>query len=162
MSHITKIQMSEKLDLPTIRQMCKDMGFTFMEGQTTYKWYGRYVGDTPLPEGTKVEDLGKCDHAIKVPGCSYEVGVSKVDNHWEIKADFWYEGGLDKALGPAGGKLTAAYGFTKAKMAARAKGHTCYEGKAENGWRKLVVNMSGTGGGTGKPGQGQSWSERKW
>ncbi len=28
--------------------------------QKTYQWYGRWVGDTKLPEGIPESELGKC------------------------------------------------------------------------------------------------------
>ena len=68
MSHISKIEM-EITDLESLKAACKRLGFTFQEYQKTYQWYGRWVGDTKLPEGILESDLGKCDHAIQVPEC---------------------------------------------------------------------------------------------
>jgi len=146
LSNKTRIKMGDKLDLKIIRQMCKDHpAMTFMENQKKYKWY---------------YGQGECEHAIKVDGCSFEIGIVQKEGYWELETDFYSTGGLAKVFGPKGGKLKAHYGFTKAKVTAQANGRTCYEGKKEGVWRKLVVNMSS--GGTGKPGQGQSWSERSW
>lgn len=148
MSHKTRIKMSEELLLPVIVQMCNDnSNMHFIQGQKTYTWYS---------------GQGVCDHAIKVDGCEYEIGVRKVGDHWELETDFYYTGGLGEVFGENGGKLSQGYSFTKAKMAAKAKGMTYYEAPSENGWRKLVVNMQGSiSSGTGKPGpgQGKSWAE---
>ena len=66
MSHISKIELVIH-SLEDLKEACRQLGFEFMENQKTYKWFGRWVGDTPLPEGVKIEDIGKCDHAIRVP-----------------------------------------------------------------------------------------------
>ena len=75
MSHISKIELVIK-DLEALKTACKRMGFEFREGQKTYQWYGRWVGDSPMPEGVTEEELGKCNHAIHVPGAKYEIGLS--------------------------------------------------------------------------------------
>ena len=64
MSHISKIELVIH-SLADLKEACRQLGFEFMENQKTYKWYGRWVGDTPLPEGINIEDIGKCDHAIQ-------------------------------------------------------------------------------------------------
>ncbi len=51
------------------------MGFGIRGGQKTYQWYSRWVGDSPLPEGITEKELGKCDHAIHLPGAVYEIGI---------------------------------------------------------------------------------------
>jgi len=94
MSHISRIELQVK-DLEAMKQACADCGYEFIEGQKTYKWYGTFVGDTPMPEGLTVADLGKCDHAIRVPGASYEIGLRKMpDGHYEMLFDYWGPGGL--------------------------------------------------------------------
>ena len=47
-----------------------------------------------MPEGLTVEDLGKCDHAIRVPGASYEIGLKRVGDKYEMLYDYWSSGGL--------------------------------------------------------------------
>jgi hypothetical protein len=87
-----------------------------------------------LPKNTKIEDLGKCDHAIKVPGASYEVGVVEMpDGTYALRYDLWSSGGLDAKLGKNAGFLKQAYGIEAAKIAARRKGFSCYEQVQEDG-----------------------------
>ena len=64
MSHVAEIEI-EITDLAALAAGCRRLGFVFKDGQRSYKWYGRWEGDYPLPEGFSQEDLGKCDHAIK-------------------------------------------------------------------------------------------------
>lgn len=81
MSHVvaseTEIPDSE---LSSLKAACKELGLVFVENQTTYKWYGRWVNDynaedAAYKNGIKPEDYGKCVHAIRLPGCDYEIGV---------------------------------------------------------------------------------------
>ena len=80
MSHIAKIEL-EINDLESLKAACEALGFNFMANQTTYRWFGRWVGDTPLPEGVSIEELGKCTHAIHVPAAVFEVGVVQKGIH---------------------------------------------------------------------------------
>ena len=110
------------------------MGWQVVEGQKTYAWFGRWVGDSPLPKNTNVADLGKCTHAIKVPGAKYEVGVVEMpDGTFTLRYDFWSAGGLNVKLGDGAGLLKQAYGIEAAKIAARRKGFSCYEQVLEDG-----------------------------
>ena len=76
MSHNEIIEL-EVDDLKTLANTAKRLGGQLMLNEKTYKWFGRNVGDYPLPEGIAVSDLGKCEHKIKFPGINYEVGVIK-------------------------------------------------------------------------------------
>ena len=133
MSHVSEIDITIKR-LDALRAACERMGWQFVEGQKTYKWYGRWVGDSPLPQNTRIEELGKCNHAIKVPGACYEVGVVEMpDGAYSLRYDSWYSGGLDVKLGKNAGLLKQAYGIEAAKIAARRKGFSCYEQVQEDG-----------------------------
>ena len=58
-SHVTTIDASEKYDIPSLKQMCKNEGWEFLENKTTFAWFGRHVGDYPIPKGFTVNDMGK-------------------------------------------------------------------------------------------------------
>ena len=119
MSHIVSISV-EMTDLIAVKAACKRLGWEFKEGQSTYAWYGRSVGDYPLPAGMTKDDLGKCNHAVGVPGASYEVGLRKHGNNWVPVWDFWCSGGLKEDTGK---RFAAAYAAEKAKIEARKKGY---------------------------------------
>ncbi len=73
-----------------------------------------------MPEGMRVEDLGKCDHAIRVPGATYEVGVVKTTTGYELRYDHWNAGGLLMPLGgPKAERLVQAYATETVKRSAR-------------------------------------------
>lgn len=57
----------------------KELGGEWIEDATTYKWYGRHVGDYPLPVGFTKHEMGKCHHKLKFPGAHYEVGIWELD-----------------------------------------------------------------------------------
>lgn len=101
--------------LDSLKAACSELGLRFNEGAESYKWYGRSVGDYPLPEGFTKEDMGKCDHSISVPGKpgAYEVGVCKAkdgSDGYELLWDFWGKGyGLQDAIGKEGMALQEEY-----------------------------------------------------
>jgi hypothetical protein len=137
-SHISKVEI-EVRDLAAVEAMCKELGWTFMRGQTHYRWYGRFVYDTPLPEGLKVEDLGHCTHAIKVPGCNYEVGLVQTQTGYRVIFDY-YEGALTRALGGREAPLLKReYAIAAVKQQARKMGKQAVVTRAANGQAKVVI-----------------------
>lgn len=144
MSHVAKIEIEIK-DLEALDAACRRIGCTLVRSQTSYAWFGRHVGDYPLPEGFAVEELGRCEHAIKVPGASYEVGVVKRRDGrpgYTLLWDFWPSGGLRAKLGADGCKLVQAYGVEAATRAARRQGYHVTETTKEDGTVVLKVRAS--------------------
>jgi hypothetical protein len=123
MSHITEIETVVN-DLDALAEAAKRLGGELVRDQKSYRWFGRWVGDTPAPPDLKVEDMGKCHHAIRIKGCNYEVGVTrKADGSFRLQFDY-YDGALNRAIGgPKAPKLMQAYAVEKAKAEARRKGH---------------------------------------
>lgn len=139
MSHIVKIETKIK-DLVALKLACKSLGFEFVEGQRTYAWFGRWVGDTPMPEGLKVEDLGKCTHAIRVPGAKYEVGVMSTSSGYELRWDYFSSGGLLARLGgQKAGRLVQAYAVEKTKREASRRGQVVKTQTLSDGSVKLTL-----------------------
>ncbi|MEE9528622.1 MAG: hypothetical protein V3V88_01065 [Dehalococcoidia bacterium] len=142
MSHVTVIEMEEEYTLPVLRQMCKDQGWEWLEGQRTYRWYNQFMGDYPLPVGFTRDDLGRCDHAIRIPGASYEIGVVKKGGEWKLLWDFWKSGGLQQKLGRNAGLLKRSYGMAKTRITANKHRKRCYQRPVkQKGWTKLVVEI---------------------
>lgn len=137
MSHISKIALEIK-SLDALIEACRKLNFEFVRDQTTYTWYGRWVGDSPLPEGVDKKDLGTCDHAIKVPGCSYEVGVLRKQNgSYTLLWDSW-EAKLRLAIGNDAGILKQAYTTEVVRQQAKLKGYRVIEKKVEKGIRLIL------------------------
>jgi len=107
-------------DIPSLAEAVQSLGCEFVEGQKSYAWWGVFVGDFPLPEGVKEEDLGKCNHAIKIPGCEWEVGVVEsktAPGTYNLLYDF-FEGEGDRIhakLGNKLGTLQQRYALTRTK-----------------------------------------------
>jgi hypothetical protein len=131
MSHISRIELEIK-DLSSLKEACKRLGFEFSENQQSYQWYGRWIGDSPLPDGITEDQLGKCDHAIKVPGAPYEVGVVRKGKSYILLYDDWIKGGLKKKLGVNAGLLKQAYTIETLRKEARRKNYRFHETKIKN------------------------------
>lgn len=140
MSHVAKLDIELK-DLDAIRNAVKRIGGIWKEGQKRYAWYGRHVGDYPLPEGFTATDLGKCDHAFGFDGASYEIGVvRRADGTYAILWDFYSPGGLLPHMGgETADKFKQAYAIEKAKIEARKKGMIVREKTLPNGAVQLSI-----------------------
>ncbi len=144
MSHVVSCDI-ELNDLEAIKAAVTRLGGTWKEGQKTYAWYGRSVGDYPLPAGVTVDQLGKCNHAFGFKGASYEVGVTRLANgKYTLMWDFWGSGGLMEHMGnEKAHKFIQAYGVEKAKIEARRKGYSAQETTLKDGSIKLVLSKFG-------------------
>lgn len=128
-------------DLEAVRRACAGLGWTLHEGQKTYRWYGRFVGDSPVPEflftpaelaamatmpaGARNEfvtiRLGSCEHAISVPGASYQLALMRGRDGGLVAVWDWYSsGGLGRVLGtpaePLKNPFYQAYAREKTKL----------------------------------------------
>ena len=134
MSHISKIEL-EIRDLESLKQACKKLGFQFMENQNHYIWYGKWVGNQPLPDGINEKDLGKCTHAIHVPAAVFEIGVVQRGKSFILLWDSWIGGGLQKYIGTEAGILRQAYAIASVKKESRRKGYRITEKRMKKGVR---------------------------
>ncbi len=111
MSHVATIELQIK-DLDALERACKTLGLELVRGQESYRWYGHHVGDYPLPAGFSAADLGKCNHAIRIPGVSsYEVGVVQRGDSYTLLWDFYGSQGrlMQDHIGASGIKLQDQY-----------------------------------------------------
>jgi hypothetical protein len=142
MSHVAKIDIEIK-DLEALKAACKRLGFTFNEGVKKFRWFGRFVDDTRIPDGMfdeeetarlrkmsseerrriMTERFPQCEHEISVPGCSYSVGVVKKGNGYQLRYDY-YESAIVSALGGQSAPLIVqAYAIEKARREALKLGY---------------------------------------
>jgi hypothetical protein len=139
MSHITSVEIELK-DLEAVKALCQERGWQFMQGQKTYRWFGEFVGDSPMPKGMTKADLGKCDHAIKVPGASCEIGLrSTGKGSYKLAFDGWGAGGLVPVIGLNGGLFLQGYGICKAEREAKKRGLHVQRVNGKAGAVKLVL-----------------------
>lgn len=80
--------------LTNLKEACAEVGFEFVEGQRTFKSY----------------QAGICNHAIKIPGAEYEVGVMiKSDGTYGLAWDPYPIGGLINKVGHDAAVLKQGY-----------------------------------------------------
>lgn len=139
--------------LPSVKKICKQLGWPFLEGKKTYRWYhSGWMDDSPIPQhlfspeqNAKIAAmtagerttfmngvLGHCEHAISVPGCSYEIGIVK---NWRGELvpiwDWFSTGGLQRVLGtpenPEKNPLLQGYQIERMKFYLDEKGRSYTE-----------------------------------
>ena len=145
MSHIASIDIIIT-DLKALQAAARELGAVWIEGKKTYTWYGESVGDYPLPAGMTVDQLGKCDHVISLPGVRYEIGVVKLPTgNYTLAFDFYGRHGKhdgEKLLAHFGTGLTRIkqlYGVHKATIAAKLRGYSTLRKLSANGDIKLQI-----------------------
>lgn len=126
MSHVITVDLEVK-DLDALDLACKDLGLELVQGQKTYKWFGRSVGDYPIPVGFKEQDLGKCEHAIRDPQNknAYEIGVvrSRTGEGYQLIYDFYNRGyGMQDKVGARCEKVKQPYAARLAERHWQKKG----------------------------------------
>lgn len=145
-SHVAEISI-EIRNLDDLATACERIGCELVLGQKTYRWYGRSVGDYPLPQGRTVKDLGKCEHAIRVKKAgpqTYEVGVcKKADGSWGLEWDFYAGGyGLQAKVGDGAEELVKSYAASAAMRAARKLGYKVAEKRLATGEIQLTASRA--------------------
>jgi hypothetical protein len=86
------------------------------------------------------EAMSSFDHVISFTGAKYDVGVKQVeDGTYRLRYDEWGEGGLQRIMGPGGGKFKQAYAIEAAKKAIKARGYACKETVNKQGRVQLEV-----------------------
>ena len=112
MSHVSTVSQIAWTSLTALGRAAERIGLELMIGQTTHRWFGRWVndygaGDAAYRNGIKPEDYGKCEHAIRLKGDTgqhYEVGlVPCVDGRegWQPVFDSWAQAKMLEILGGA-------------------------------------------------------------
>lgn len=103
------------LDLDILGGACARLGLELVHGQRQYRWYGNRGQQEALPAGFTREELGMCEHAIRIPNneSAYEIGiVRRRDGNpgYALLWDSWNGGyGLTDAIGKDGARLYQQY-----------------------------------------------------
>lgn len=152
MSHVSCVNVVIK-DLDALRKVATDLGLDFVEGQTTYKWFGKWVrdyhqDDAAYKHGIDPKNYGKCDHVIRIAGddTAYEVGVVKhPDGSYRVIWDFFGPGQrLCPFIGTKGERLLQGYAKEVAVQALAKKGYKEVSAEWCNKTNKLKVKMRAT------------------
>lgn len=163
MSHVVDIAVRMK-DTAAIARACARLGWDFKVGQQKYRWHGTWVDDSPVPRNIFNDQaeydrvvamnkrdriaymngiLGKCDHAIRLPGGG-EIGlIKKGDGYipiWDWAGGVYSEMSSKRGV-QDGGPLLQAYAIEAAKLEAVRKGYGYTEQTLENGTVKLTINQ---------------------
>lgn len=142
MSHIVEVDVHIK-DLDALVRATTKLGMEMVK-QDTYKWFGRHVGDYPMPKGFTKKEMGRCEYALKIKGNpkAYEVGVVRRKDGkpgYALLWDFWSGGfGLQAAIGDGAGKLVQRYAAEVAIKNARRQGFQVKEQIGRDGEIRLV------------------------
>lgn len=160
MSHVALVDL-EITDLDDLAAAAKAIGLEFVPGQQTYRWYGQHVGDYPLPPGFQEDDLGKCEHALRIPQPrameiaakydglrAFEIGVCRRRDGkpgWTLIWDFIANGfGLVEVAGENLGRLKQAYAIQAARRTAIQQGFSVSNIITQpDGSQRLVLTKRG-------------------
>lgn len=133
MSHVVGASDYPIMDLEALATAAEACGLEFRAGQTSYKWYGKFMNDyhgqdAAYKNGVKPETYGKCLHALRVRDnpAAYEVGViqNPVGPGYSLIWDNYAQGrGLMPKIGDDGNKLRQAYGVAVLSKAAVENGY---------------------------------------
>jgi hypothetical protein len=143
MSHVSTVEIEIK-DVPALAAACSAMGLELVLDQKQYRWFGEHVGDYPIPDGFTKDDLGRCEHAIRIPGDgkAYEIGVVKRRDGkpgYVLMWDFWAGGyGLQDKVGKDCGRLAQEYAAQVAIKKAKLQGFNVQRKQLEDGRVQLV------------------------
>jgi len=128
MSHVAKCELEVK-DIDALKRACEKLGLEFCEAQKTWAWYGRWVNDYHAADaayhhGIKPEQYGKCEHAIRVPDCEYEISLVRDDRGRLVPIYDFYGPGqrIRKLLGSGCERLRQQYGAEVTKKTMRRRG----------------------------------------
>jgi len=122
MSHFATIQ-TEIKDSAALRAACEEMGLPVEENAEAR---GYYTNRTP----------GEFVIRLKGP---YDIAVNRDGNgNYTLTTD-WWEGHVEKEVGPQFGRLRQLYAVHKASVEARRKGYTVQRRKLNNGSIKLTI-----------------------
>ena len=127
MSHIAKISIDLK-DLDALSAAAKALGLELVRGQTRYKHYGAGEAQTDLPEGFTAEDLGQCEHALRIVGAdslACEIGIAKRRDGrpgYVLLADLFAYGRLPEFVGANAERLRQGYSTEVARRTLQKQG----------------------------------------
>ena len=137
MSHITKMKLRVR-DLDALETAATECGLELVRDARSFKWFGRFVGDTTPPAGYDPKDYGKCEHKMRLKGASssdYEIGIvaAKDGDGYDLLVDTWQQRRLMGAVGGAEmNKLRQEYATAVTMTRAAKLARQGYTARREN------------------------------
>jgi hypothetical protein len=122
MSHFTTIKTQIK-DIDALRSACAELGLALEKDSEARGFYQNKI---------------KGDYVIRLKG-PYDVALNQQpDASFGLTSDFW-EGYVEKEVGPKYGRLLQLYAVHKATHEARKRGHLARRSQQQDGSIKLVI-----------------------
>lgn len=121
MSHFTSIE-TQIRDTAALREACRELGVEVLEHTTARGYNGN----------THQGDL-----VIRLRG-PYDVALNLQDGRYGLTCD-WWDGHVERELGPRCSTLFQLYGVHKAQAEARRKGYTTRRQQLGDGSIKLTI-----------------------
>ena len=122
MSHFTSIK-TQIRDTQALHSACKEMGLTLLQNAEARGFANQNK---------------QGDYVIKLKG-PYDIALTKSqDGSYELTTD-WWDGHVEKEVGPNFGKLLQLYGVHKATLEARKKGLSVLRRAKQDGSIKLIL-----------------------
>ncbi len=147
MSHVTHVTVSIT-DLDALERAAEKCGLELIRDSNEYRWYGRVLDLSAIPEGYTEEDMGRCEHELRVigNGNAYSAGlVSRRDGEagWALHYDNWSKSGkvLEEFLGKDCHNVVQAYAVEVAKASALNAGYSVIGESVVDGKVELLLSM---------------------
>ena len=121
MSHFTTVH-TEIKDIDALRDACRELGLP--------------VYDQAEARGYATAKL-KADHVIQLRG-PYDIAVQREGKSYSLATD-WWNGHVEKEVGPNFGKLVQLYAVHKATREARKRGYRVTRKREQNGAIRLLI-----------------------
>ena len=116
MSHVVNIPIENITDLDALESCASEIGMELVRDAKTHRWWGHSVGDYPVPVGFRADELGHCEHKLRLKDNpnAYEIGLYNSHNGkpgYQLVYDFYGSQGrpLQQAVGAKGEHLKVAY-----------------------------------------------------
>ena len=122
MSHFTTIQTQIK-DVEALRAAVTEMGLQLIPNTTARGFYQQTL---------------KGEFVLRLKG-PYDIAVNRQPDHTFGLTTDWWDGHVEKEVGPNYGRLLQLYGVHKASSEARRKGYSVQRKQQPNGSIKLVL-----------------------
>jgi len=137
------------LDLAALKEAIKQFPeLTWCEGQKTWKFWGSWANDYHEADaaykrlGIDPKSYGKGEHAIKVKGCNWEIGVvARKDGGYALVYDFYGQQGrrIQEVVGEQANKLCQQYSKAVVVKQAKRAGYSVRERQLPNGSIKMQL-----------------------
>jgi len=149
MSHVVSVKTIIK-DLDCLRAaVAMFPKLIWKENQKKYEWWGRWVkdyhkADAAYKNGIDPSEYGKCEHAIGMPGVTYEMGICKRSDGQGYSPvwDFVYDGHrFNEYLGDSAEQLMTEYNRQVMLKYGEQNGYAVNEEVLQDGRKVITLNQ---------------------